>query len=322
MAGGRQADGMITSAEVHSAASRITGHVRATPLIEADAGIFPPAGRVWLKLEQLQHTGSFKVRGAFNRILSAAGQGMLPAAGVVAASGGNAGLAVAYAAACHDLPTRVYVPEAAPAVKVDRLRTYGAEVVQAGSCYAEAYESAVKHAADAGALFCHAYDQPEICAGQGTLGLELLEQTGGQLDTVLVAVGGGGLMAGVAAATEGRASVVGVEPATIPTLHAALAAGGPVDVDVSGVAADALGATRLGDIAYAVATRAGARSVLVDDTDIVAARKLLWEQYRLAVEHGGATAFAALLAGAYQPREGERIALVLCGANTDPATLS
>jgi threonine dehydratase len=319
---GGRLGGVITNADVRAAGARIAGRIRATPLIEADPGIFPPAGKVWLKLEQLQHTGSFKVRGAFNRILSAAGQGILPAAGVVAASGGNAGLAVAYAAACHDLPARVYVPAAAPAVKVARLRAYGAEVVQAGSCYAEAYESAVKHAADAGALFCHAYDQPEVCAGQGTLGLELLEQTGGQLDTVLVAVGGGGLMAGVAAATEGRVSVAGVEPAAIPTFHAALAAGRPVDVDVSGVAADSLGATRLGDIAYAVATRTRARSVLVGDTDIIAARKLLWEQHRLAVEHGGATAFAALLAGTYQPREGERIAVVVCGANTDPATLT
>jgi threonine dehydratase len=313
---------MITSAEVHAAAARIAGYVRATPLIEADRETFPPAGRVWLKLEQLQHTGSFKVRGAFNRILSAAEQGMLPAAGVVAASGGNAGLAVAYASARHHLPARVYVPATAPAVKVARLRDYGAEVVQAGTRYADAYELAVKHAAEAGALFCHAYDQPEVCAGQGTVGLELLEQAGGQVDTVLVAVGGGGLMAGVAAATENRAMVVGVEPTTIPTFCAALAAGEPVDVEVSGVAADSLGATRLGDIAYTVATRTRARSVLVGEADIIAARQLLWDRYRLAVEHGGATAFAALLAGVYQPSEGERIAVVVCGANTDPATLT
>lgn len=214
---------MITNFDVRAAAARIAGQVRITPLIEADQEAFRPAARVWLKLEQLQHTGSFKVRGAFNRILAAAEQGMLPAAGVVAASGGNAGLAVAYAAARHGLPARVYVPAAAPEVKVARLREYGAEVVQGGSRYADAYEAAAKHAAQTGALFCHAYDQPEICAGQGTLGLELLEQANGQVDTVLVAVGGGGLLAGVAAATEGQASVTGVEPATIPTLHAALA---------------------------------------------------------------------------------------------------
>jgi threonine dehydratase len=313
---------MMTSSDAHAAAARIAGRIRVTPLIDADAGSFPPAGTVWLKLEHLQHTGSFKARGAFNRIMSAAEQGMLPTAGVVAASGGNAGLAVAYAAAQHDLPARVYVPAAAPAVKVARLRAYGAEVVQGGSSYVEAYESAVKHAAEVGALFCHPYDQPEICAGQGTLGLELLEQSGGQIDTVLVAVGGGGLMAGIAAATEGHARVVGVEPVSIPTMHAALAAGQPVDVAVSGIAADSLGASRLGDIAFAVATRTGVRSVLVDDADIVAARQMLWDRYRLAVEHGGATAFAALAAGAYRPGDGERVAVVVCGANTDPASLS
>jgi threonine dehydratase len=313
---------MTTGSDVQAAAVRLAGRIRVTPLAEADPGSFPPAGRVWLKLELLQHTGSFKVRGAFNRILSAAERGPLPAAGVVAASGGNAGLAVAYAAARHELPARVFVPAAAPAVKVARLRAYGADVVQAGSCYAEAYESAAKHAADVGALLCHAYDQPEVCAGQGTLGRELLEQSGGELDTVLVAVGGGGLMAGIAAATEGRARVVGVEPVTIPTLHAALAAGRPVDVEVSGVAADALGATRLGDIAFAVATRTGVRSVLVDDADIIAARRLLWDRYRLAVEHGAAAAVAALLSGAYRPADGERVAVVLCGANTDPASLA
>jgi threonine dehydratase len=318
----RHAGSVITSADVQAAAARIAGRIRVTPVTEADAAAFPPAVRVWLKLEQLQHTGSFKARGAFNRILSAAEQGVMPGAGVVAASGGNAGLAVAYAAAEQGLPARVHVPAAAPAVKVARLYAYGAQVVQAGSCYAEAFELAAKHAADTGALLCHAYDQPEVCAGQGTLGLELLEQTAGQVDTVLAAVGGGGLMAGVATATEGRARVVGVEPATIPTLHAALAAGGPVDVSVSGVATDSLGATRIGDIAYAVATGAGVRSVLVEDGDIVAARQYLWDRYRLATEYGGATAMAALLAGAYQPEPGERIAVVLCGANTDTATLS
>lgn len=312
---------MITVADVRAAAARIDGHVRVTPLIEADRGAFPPAGRVWLKLEQLQHTGSFKVRGAFNRILSAAGH---RAAGteVVAASGGNAGLAVAYAAARFGLPARVYVPVTAPPVKVARLRGYGAAVVQEGELYADAFEAAAAYAARAGSLLCHAYDQPEICAGQGTLGLEVLEQSGGQADTILVAVGGGGLMAGVAAAAEGQAKVAGVEPATIPTLHAALAAGGPAEVAVSGIAADSLGASRLGDIGYAVAARTGVRSVLVADADIVAARRYLWDDYRVAAEHGGAAALAALLAGAYQPAAGERIAVVVCGANTDPATLA
>jgi threonine dehydratase len=313
---------MVSASDVGAAAGRIAGRVRVTPLLEADSGAFGAAGRVWLKLEQVQHTGSFKVRGAFNRILAAAEQGLMPATGVAAASGGNAGLAVAYAAARMGLPARVFVPTAAPAVKVARLRGYGAEVVQSGARYADAFELAAKHAAETGALLCHAYDQPEICAGQGTLGLELLEQAGGPVDTILVAVGGGGLMAGIAAAVEGQAMVAGVEPAGIPTFRAALAAGHPVDVEIGSIAADSLGATRLGDIAFAVATRTAARSVLVSDADISAARAWLWEHYRLAVEHGGATALAALLSGAYQPADGERIAVVLCGANTDPATLA
>jgi threonine dehydratase len=235
---------------------------------------------------------------------------------VVAASGGNAGLAVAYAAAREGVAARVYVPTTAPAVKVARLRELGADVVQVGDRYALAYEAAVVHAKAAGALFCHAYDQPEICAGQGTLALELHEQLDGTVDTVLVAVGGGGLMAGVAAALDGRARVVGVEPGTVPTFAAALRAGGPVDVPVSGIAADSLGATRLGDIAWEVARRTGARSVLVGDDDVIAARRILWERHRLVVEHGAATVVAALLSGAYRPDRGERVAAVLCGANT------
>ncbi|MEU0532116.1 threonine/serine dehydratase [Amycolatopsis tolypomycina] len=300
---------MISTADVERAAARIEGRVRRTPVLAADEG-------VWFKLEHLQHTGSFKARGAFNRIIASGEQ-----TGVVAASGGNAGLAVAYAAREFGLPARVYVPATAPAVKVAKLRQLGAAVELVGEKYAGAYDAAVKHAADTGELFCHAYDQPDICAGQGTLGLELLAQAG-DLDTILVAVGGGGLLAGVAAAVEGRARVVGVEPRTIPTLHAALAAGEPVAVDVSGVAADSLGATRLGDIAFAVATRTDAGSVLVDDTAIVEARAALWDHYRLAVEPGGATAFAALRSGAYRPAPGERVAVLLCGANTDPATLT
>jgi threonine dehydratase len=305
------AEAMISTADVELAAARIRGRVRRTPVFAADDD-------VWFKLEQLQHTGSFKARGAFNRIIAA---GELSAAGVVAASGGNAGLAVAYAAREFGLAARVFVPATAPVVKVAKLRQLGAAVELVGEKYAEAYDAAVKHAADSGALFCHPYDQPDICAGQGTLGLELLEQAG-EPDTILVAVGGGGLLAGVAAAVEGRARVVGVEPRTCPTLNAALAAGAPVPVEVSGVAADSLGAPRLGDIAFAVATRTGAGSVLVDDTTVIEARAALWDRYRLAVEPGGATAFAALLGGAYRPAPGERVAVVLCGANTDPATLT
>ncbi|WP_410676406.1 threonine/serine dehydratase [Amycolatopsis sp. cmx-4-68] len=302
---------MISTSDVEQAAERIRGRVRRTPVFAEDG--------VWFKLEQLQHTGSFKARGAFNRIIAA---GSLPAAGVVAASGGNAGLAIAYAAREFGVAARVYVPVTAPAVKVAKLRELGAAVELVGEKYADAHDAAVKHAANSGALFCHPYDQPEICAGQGTIGLELLEQTGGDVDTILVAVGGGGLLAGIAAAVEGRARVVGVEPRTAPTLNAALAAGEPVRVEVSGVAADSLGASLLGDIAYAVATRTDAGSVLVDDAAILDARAALWDRYRLAVETGGATAFAALLGGAYRPAPGERVAVLLCGANTDPATLT
>ena len=325
---------MITRADVEAAAGRIAGHVRRTPVIEVEPDLGTPdrdaagpaatdgqAGALWLKLEFLQHAGSFKARGMFNRILAAAQAGELPQQGVVTASGGNAGAAVAYAALALGVPAEVYVPATAPAVKVAKLRRLGAAVVPHGSEYAEAYEAAAKRAADTGALFCHAYDQPEVCAGQGTVGLELLDQVG-ELDTVLVAVGGGGLLAGVAAALLGRARVVAVEPGTAPALAAALAAGQPVDVEVSGVAADALGARRAGVIAYDVAVHAGVRSVLVDDAAIVQARRLIWDRYRMAVEHAAAAGVAALISGAYRPAPGERVAVLLCGANTDPADLA
>lgn len=300
---------------------RIAGWVRRTPVMEIEPEMFGPAGAVALKLEFMQHCGSFKVRGAFNRILAAAQASELPRTGVIAASGGNAGLAVAYAAHTLNLPAEVYVPITAPTVKVTQLRKLGATVRQVGVDYAHAYGAAIQRAADTGALFCHAYDQPEIAAGQGTLALELLDQLAGRLDTVVLAVGGGGLMAGIAAALDGRAQIVAVEPETIPTLHAALAAGGPVEVDVSGIAADSLGAHRLGVIAYDIAVRTGVRSMLVTDEAIIAARQLLWDQRRVVIEHGAATALAALTTGAYRPRAGERLAIVLCGANTDPSDL-
>jgi threonine dehydratase len=313
---------VITRSDVEAAARRIAGRVLRTPVAEVGPGMFAPAGQVWLKLEFMQHSGSFKARGAFNRVLSAAENGGLPTAGVIAASGGNAGLAVAFAAATLDVPAEVYVPVTAPAVKVAKLRKLGASVVRHGREYAEAYEAATKRAADTGALFCHAYDQPEVCAGQGTLALELLDQVGQSVDTVVLAVGGGGLMAGVAAALDGRVRVVAVEPESAPTLHAALAAGGPVDIAVSGVAADSLGARRLGAIAYDVAVRTGVHSVLVSDAALVAARRMLWDQRRVVIEHGTAAAVAALTSGAYRPVAGERVAVLLCGANTDPADLT
>src|SRR4051794_8349343 len=257
-----------------------------------------------------------------NRVRAAVERGEITSAGVVTASGGNAGLALAYAAARESVPSTVVVPETAPAVKVERLRRFGATVQQVGDRYSVAYQAALAESDRTGAVFCHAYDQPEMCAGNGTLGLELLEQTAGELDTVLVAVGGGGLIAGIATAIHGHARAIAVEPSECPTLARAVAAGEPVDAPVSGVAADSLGATRVGDIVWAVATRLGIESVLVDDDSIVRARQLLWDEWRIVVEHGAAVGVAALLTGAYKPASGERVAVVLCGGNTSPADLA
>ena len=304
---------MITIDDVEGAAARIAGRVRRTPVSEVDGG--------WFKLELTQHTGTFKARGAINRVLSAQEAGGLdPEVGIAVASGGNAGLANAWAARAVGVPATVFVPSIASPAKLDRLTAYGAKVVVAGDEYAHAQEAVLEHVARSGAVLCHAYDQPEICAGAGTLGLELVEQCPDG-DTVLLAVGGGGLMAGVATAVGDRARVVGVEPQLAPTLHEALAAWEPVDVPVSGVAADSLGARRLGEIGWAVAQREGVASVLVTDEAIVEARRWLWREHRLVVEAGAAAPVAALRSGAYRAEEGERVVVVLCGANTDPSDL-
>ncbi|BCW60558.1 MULTISPECIES: threonine/serine dehydratase [Micrococcaceae] len=307
---------MVTREEVEAAYSRTAGWVRHTPL--AESGDQEPY-HLWFKCEYMQHTGSFKARGAFNRLLTAQESGELdPGVGIVVASGGNAGLANAYAAAKLGVPATVFVPESAPANKVHKLYAIGATVVQGGAEYAEAYAAAIRFAEEKGAVYCHAYDQPEIVAGAGGVGLELLDELP-DVDTIVVAVGGGGLMGGIAAAAEGRARVVGVEPETVPTLHTALAKGEPVDVAVSGIAADSLGARRIGEIGFGVARRTGVHSVLVTDEDIIEARRALWEKHRIVVEHGAAAAYAALLSGAYKPDDGETVAVILCGANTDPA---
>ncbi len=300
--------------EVRAAAERIAGRVRRTPVIQVAPGLT-------FKLELLQHTGSFKPRGAFNRLLTAKETGELTGQGIVAASGGNAGLAAAYAARELGVPARIFVPVNAPAPKLTKLRILGAEVVQVGNEYAEAYQAALQAQDESGALLLHAYDQPEVVAGQGTIGLELLEQAG-LFDTVLVAVGGGGLIAGIATAIGDNAQVISVEPELAPTLHRALEAGQPVDGPVAGVAADSLGARRLGDLAFAAAQQYDVRSLLVDEDAIVAARNELWRDHHLAVEHGAAVAYAALASGAYKPAGGERVVVVVCGANTDPTTLS
>jgi threonine dehydratase len=305
---------VISASDVRTAEQRIAGRVRRTPVLCVGPALF--------KLEYLQHAGSFKTRGMVNQILAGAERGALPEVGIIAASGGNAGLAAAYAARELGVPAEVYVPLNAPAVKVAKLTKLGARVVQVGSEYAEAYAAAAVQAEVTDALFCHAYDDADMVAGNGTLGLELLQQLPDGFDTVLVAVGGGGLVAGVAAALPAEVRVVAVEPATCPALHSALEAGGPVDVPVSGVAADSLGARRVGGIAYEMAVLTSMTSVLVDDQAIVDARRQLWEDYRIVVEHGTAAAQAALLSGAYVPAAGERVVVLLCGANTNPADLA
>jgi threonine dehydratase len=283
---------MISRMDVDEAAARIAGLVRRTPVVQVDPGTF--AGQVWLKCEFMQHTGTFKARGAFNRIIASKESGELkPEVGIVVASGGNAGLANAHAALQLGVPAAVFVPETIPAVKVKKLAATGVTIVQGGAEYADAYEAAITYAAETGAVYCHAYDQPEIAAGAGTVGSELLEQLD-RVDTVVVAVGGGGLLAGVAAAVEGSAKVIAV---------------------------DSLGARRIGQIGLEVAVRTGVQSLLVSDDDIVAARSWLWDHYRVVVEHGAAAAFAALHSGAYVPSAGECVAVILCGSNTDPATV-
>ncbi len=311
----------IVRADVEIASGRIGSLVRRTPVARVTWDSSDQSREVWFKLEHLQHTGSFKARGALNRVLGAAELGQIGPAGVVAASGGNAGLAFAYAAGQARTTSRIFVPVSAPAFKVNKLKALGAEVVQVGNRYHDAYEAMMVDAQRTGALIGHAYDQPEVCAGQGTVGLELVEQIPEPLDVVVLAVGGGGLMAGVAAAMEGTVRVVAVEPEDCPTLNAALAAGRPVDVAVGGVAADSLGATRIGTIAWEVAVRTQVGSVTVTDEDIVRSRRRLWDDYRLVVEHGAATAVAALWSGRYVPEEGARVAVILCGANTSPGDL-
>jgi threonine dehydratase len=310
----------ITATDVKAAAERIAGQTRPLTVAAADAAPFAPAGTVWFACEYLQHTGSFKARGQLNRLLVAVERDELTPRGVVIASGGNAALAAAWAAARVGVPATVFVPEAAPAVKVARLRALGATVMLHGDSVGEALAAAEAYAGEAGALYLHPYDQPEVAAGAGTLARELLDRVGA-VDTILVAVGGGGLFAGLAAATADAAHVIAVEPAGAPALHAALAAGRPVEVTNASIAADSLGAPRAGDIALDVALRTRAGSLLVPDEAIIDARAYLWAHYRIVVEHGPATALAPLTSGAYRPRPGERIAVILSGANTDPGDL-
>jgi threonine dehydratase len=305
---------MVSTTEIKAAAGRIAGHVLTTPVIETTGfGLTCP---VELKLEQLQHTGSFKPRGAFNTLLS----GPVPAAGLVAASGGNHGAAVAFAARALGHRAAIFVPEIAGPSKIALIRSLGADLTVVPGEYANALALARDHEAQSGAMQIHAYDAPGTVAGQGTV-LAEWEQQGLAADTVLIAVGGGGLVAGALAWLGGRRRVVAVEPRTSCALNAALAAGAPVDVAVSGIAANALGARRIGDICFGLARQHDALSVLVEDSAIAAAQRALWQERRLLVEPAGATALAALISGAYRPAPGERVAVLLCGANVAPDPL-
>ena len=312
----------------------IRPHVRRTPVIEVDAADFALAGRpIVFKLELLQHTGSFKPRGALASLLSRP----VPAAGVVAASGGNHGLAVAFAARKLGVPARIFVPNVSAATKRDRIRELGADLVISGERYADALAASREFAAASGAMEIHAFDQAETLLGQGTVGLEIEQQCmraagDGEavssrrvestarvegLDTLLVAVGGGGLIGGMAAWFAGRVRLVAVEPRTAPTLYRAREAGEPVDAEAGGIAAESLAPRQVGRLMFPLAQKYVERAVLVEDDAIREAQRALWRVMKVASEPGGATAFAALLSGAYRPTEGERVGVVLCGSNTD-----
>jgi threonine dehydratase len=302
-----------TRDDIAAASDLIGGYVRRTPVIDVTL----PDGRpVTLKLELLQHTGSFKPRGAFASVL---GAGERPRT-LVAASGGNHGLAVAYVGRALGIPAQVFVPETAPRAKVARLHALGAEVTQVGEVYAEAFAASAVAAAEPGALALHAYDAPATVTGQGTVGLELEQQ--GAPTTVLVAVGGGGLIGGIGAWFAGTGTrVVGVEPEGCDALSAALEAGSPVATRPTGVAVDSLGASTIGSICFEVARTTGMSALRVRDDAVTAARTWLWRELRVAAEPGGAAALAALLSGAHRPADDERVAVVVCGANADPSDL-
>lgn len=298
--------------EIAATAAQIAPYVRVTPIVELDGADFGLARfSLTAKLELLQHAGSFKTRGAFANLLSRA----IPAAGVVAASGGNHGAAVAYAAKQRGVRAKIFVPSVSSPAKQQRIRAYGGDLAVVEGFYADALRASVAWAAESGALAIHAFDQYETLLGQGTLGREV-EQQAPALDTLLIACGGGGLVGGVAAWCRGAIRVIAVEPRAAPTLHDALRAGEPVDAPAGGVAADSLGAGRIGALVLPIAQRFIERVVLVEDDAIVAAQRALWSVSRVVAEPGGATPLAALLSGAYTPAPGERVGMVVSGANT------
>ena len=312
----------ITPEDITRAAARIAPHVRHTPLWKLPSSALglpagAPAFEVWLKLEHLQRSGTFKARGMFNRLLS----NPIPSAGAIAASGGNAGIATALAAQSLGVAAEIFVHSGTPLAKRERLAALGARVVVAGDSYADALKACEARQRESGALMTHAYDQLEVVAGAGTLAREI-ELEAGVPDTVLVSVGGGGLIGGIAAWFASRCRVIGLEPELAPTLHGARAAGKPVDVSVGGIAADSLGARRIGAIAWEIAQRHIAESLLLSDDAIRAAQGFMWREFRLAVEPAAALPLAALHSGVVRPAAGERVCLIVCGANVDPTTLA
>jgi threonine dehydratase len=303
---------MISAQQIRANYEVIAPHIRRTPVVEvdgADFGIGIP--RLSLKLEQLQHAGSFKARGAFTSLLTRE----LPEAGVVAASGGNHGAAVAFAAMKREVPAKIFVPSIASAAKIKQITEYGANLVLAGERYAEALTASEAWVTQTGAMPIHAYDQIETLLGQGTVGLEL-ESQAGNLTTLLLAVGGGGLIAGVAAWYEGRIKIIGVEPEKAPTLTRALEAGRPVDAEAGGIAADSLAPRRVGELVFPIVQRYVQKTVLVSDDAIRDAQRRLWQTLRVVAEPGGAAALAALTSGRYVPDPGERVGVLICGGNT------
>src|SRR5688572_3068301 len=296
---------MVTRENIAAIEAKIRPYIRRTPVVDPDGD-----GRRIFKLELLQHSGSFKARGAFANLLTRE----VPAAGVVAASGGNHGAAVAYAAQKLGKPARIYVPTVSSKAKIDRIRSYGAELVVTGERYADALAESEKWAAESGAMQIHAYDQEGALLGQGTVGMELEEQE--PLDTLLVAVGGGGLIGGIAAWYAGKVRIIGVEPVLAPTLSRALEAGRPVDSPAGGIAADSLAPKQVGRLMFPLAQKYVEQVVLVEDDEIRQAQQALWELLRTVSEAGGAAAYAALLSKAYRPEKDERVGVLVCGGNT------
>lgn len=308
---------LINRAQIEAAAARIAGRVRHTPVLHLAASEFGLGYPITVKLELLQYAGSFKPRGAFNRILSLPS---LPKGGVIAASGGNHGAAVAYAARALGLTAEIFVPELTPQAKRARIESFGARLVVGGATYSDALAASRARQSETGAVEIHAYDHPDVLAGQGTVALEF-QRDAPELTHVLVAVGGGGLIGGMAAWYRGDATLISVEPRGCPCLHDALAAGAPVVAPVGGVAADALGARQVGAAMFPIAQAYVGAAVLVEDDTIRQAQRMLWDRLRLVSEPGGATALAALMSGAFVPPEGARVGVLLCGSNADPASV-